>query len=76
MCRARTATAETPFSISIPYAFQESTFQFGGAGQANMNKGGLLYNVISRSGTNQLHGGATFNGIEQHDEFGEHQRVS
>ena len=45
-----------------PYAFQESTFQFGGAGQANTNKGGLLYNVISRSGTNQLHGGATFNG--------------
>ena len=45
-----------------PYAFQESTFQFGGAGQANTAKGGLLYNVISRSGTNQLHGGATFNG--------------
>ena len=45
-----------------PYAFQESTFQFGGAGQANVNKGGLLYNVISRSGTNQFHGGVTFNG--------------
>ena len=45
-----------------PYAFQESTFQFGGAGQANTAKGGLLYNVISRSGTNQLHGGVTFNG--------------
>ncbi len=45
-----------------PYAFQESTFQFGGAGQANVNKGGLLYNVISRSGTNQFHGGATFAG--------------
>ena len=45
-----------------PYAFQESTFQFGGAGTAMTNKGGLLYNVISRSGTNQLHGGATFNG--------------
>jgi hypothetical protein len=48
-----------------PYAFQESTFQFGGAGQANTNKGGLLYNVISRSGTNQLHGGGTFNGTNR-----------
>ena len=48
-----------------PYAFQESTFQFGGAGTAMTNKGGLLYNVISRSGTNQLHGGATFNGTNE-----------
>lgn len=48
-----------------PYAFQESTFQFGGAGTAMTNKGGLLYNVISRSGTNQLHGGATFNGTNK-----------
>jgi hypothetical protein len=45
-----------------PYAFQESTFQFGGAGRSETAKGGLLYNVISRTGTNQLHGGATFNG--------------
>ena len=37
-----------------------------------MNKGGLLYNVISRSGTNQVHGGVTFSGIEQRDECGEH----
>ncbi len=48
-----------------PYAFQESTFQFGGAGTAMTNKGGLLYNVISRSGTNQIHGGATFNGTNK-----------
>jgi hypothetical protein len=48
-----------------PYAFQESTFQLGGAGTAMTNKGGLLYNVISRSGTNQLHGGATFNGTNK-----------
>ena len=48
-----------------PYAFQESTFQFGGAGTAMTNKGGLLYNVISRSGTNRFQGGATFNGTNK-----------
>ena len=32
------------------------------AGTAQMAKGGLIYNVISRTGTNTLHGGAMFNG--------------
>ncbi len=45
-----------------PYAMQETNFQVGGAGTAQMAKGGLIYNVISRTGTNQLHGGAMFNG--------------
>ncbi len=36
------------------------------------NKGGLLYNVISRSGTNQFHGGGDVQWIEQRDERGEH----
>jgi hypothetical protein len=45
-----------------PYAMQETNFQVGGAGTAQMAKGGLIYNVISRTGTNTLHGGAMFNG--------------
>src|SRR5438067_3967630 len=45
-----------------PYAFQETNFQVGGAGTALSNRGGLLSNMITRTGTNQLHGGAMFIG--------------
>ncbi|HEV3217791.1 MAG TPA: carboxypeptidase-like regulatory domain-containing protein [Vicinamibacterales bacterium] len=45
-----------------PYAFQETNFQVGGAGTALSNRGGLLFNMITRTGTNQLHGGAMFIG--------------
>ena len=45
-----------------PYAFQENNFQVGGAGTATSNRGGLLVNMITRTGTNQLHGGGMFTG--------------
>src|SRR5712691_682817 len=45
-----------------PYAFQEVNFQIGGGGTATSNRGGLLFNMITRTGTNQLHGGGMFTG--------------
>jgi hypothetical protein len=48
-----------------PYAFQENNFQVGGAGTATSNRGGLLVNMITRTGTNQLHGGGMFTGANK-----------
>jgi hypothetical protein len=45
-----------------PYAFQENNFQIGGAGTATSNRGGLLVNMVTRTGTNQFHGGAMVTG--------------
>ena len=45
-----------------PYVFEETNYQMGSAGTAVSNRGGLLFNVITRTGTNQLHGGSMFNG--------------
>jgi hypothetical protein len=44
-----------------PYAFEETTFQVGTDSAENSN-GGLTYNMITRTGTNQFHGGGMFNG--------------
>ena len=38
-----------------PYGFQESNFMMGG-GSADSQKGGLVYNMIPRTGTNQYRG--------------------
>jgi len=46
-----------------PFAYQETNYQVGGAGLAATSRGGLIYNGISRTGTNQFHGGFTFNGM-------------
>jgi outer membrane receptor protein involved in Fe transport len=45
-----------------PYAFQETNYQLSGGGTAVAQKGGLLFNMVTRTGTNQFHGGAMFNG--------------
>src|SRR5215475_3412434 len=45
-----------------PYVFEETNYQMGSAGTAVSNRGGLLFNVITRTGTNKLRGGAMFNG--------------
>jgi Carboxypeptidase regulatory-like domain len=45
-----------------PYVFEETNYQMGSAGTAVSNRGGLLFNVITRTGTNKIHGGAMFNG--------------
>ena len=51
----------TPAFYPIPWAYAETNFQAGN-GPAESSRGGLLYNMISRTGTNQLHGGGAFNG--------------
>jgi len=45
-----------------PYAFQEVNLQTGGSGAAAMARGGLVYNMITRTGTNQIHGEALISG--------------
>src|SRR5205823_4564243 len=45
-----------------PYAFQEVNLQTGGSGAATMARGGLVYNMITRTGTNQVHGEALISG--------------
>ena len=42
-----------------PFAFSENNFQAGNA-SAESAIGGLVFNMISRTGTNALHGGGTF----------------
>ncbi|HKY22148.1 MAG TPA: TonB-dependent receptor [Vicinamibacterales bacterium] len=44
-----------------PYAFQETNFMMG-AGSAEISNGGLTFNMVTRSGTNRLHGGAKYDG--------------
>jgi hypothetical protein len=44
-----------------PYAFEEANFRAGNA-PAEAATGGLVFNMISRTGTNQFHGGTVFNG--------------
>src|SRR4029077_15397865 len=48
-----------------PYAFQETNYQTSGGGTAVSQKGGLLFNMVTRTGTNQFHGGAMFNGANR-----------
>ena len=45
-----------------PYAYQENNFLQGNS-PAESPRGGLVFNMISRTGTNQMHGGADFAGM-------------
>jgi len=45
-----------------PYAFEETNYQMGSAGTAVSSRGGLLFNMITRTGTNRFHGGGMFSG--------------
>ena len=46
-----------------PYAFEETNYQTGSARHRRVaSKGGLLFNMVTRTGTNKFHGGAMFNG--------------
>ena len=47
-----------------PYAFEEANFRAGNS-PAEASTGGLVFNMISRTGTNQFHGGTVFNGTNQ-----------
>src|SRR2546425_1949664 len=51
-----------------PYAFEEANFRSGN-GPAEASTGGLVFNMISRTGTNRLHGGTMFNGTNSHLAF-------
>jgi hypothetical protein len=44
-----------------PYAFQETNFMMG-SGSAENSNGGLTFNMVTRSGSNQLHGGVMYTG--------------
>ena len=44
-----------------PYTFEEANFRAGNS-PAEASTGGLVFNMISRTGTNQFHGGTVFNG--------------
>src|SRR5436309_12405415 len=48
-----------------PYAFQETNYQTSGGGTAVSSKGGLLFNMVTRTGTNRIHGGAMFSGANR-----------
>jgi hypothetical protein len=45
-----------------PFAFQEMNLQLGAAGMASRDRGGLVFNMITRTGTNQFHGGVQYAG--------------
>jgi hypothetical protein len=44
-----------------PYAFQETNYQTAN-GAAERSRGGLIFNMVTKTGTNQLRGGFMFNG--------------
>ena len=48
-----------------PYVFEETNYQMGSAGTAVSSKGGLVFNMITRTGTNRFHGGVMFNGANR-----------
>ncbi|HUR32950.1 MAG TPA: carboxypeptidase regulatory-like domain-containing protein [Vicinamibacterales bacterium] len=48
-----------------PYVFEETNYQMGSAGTAVSSKGGLIFNMITRTGTNRFHGGVMFNGANR-----------
>ena len=62
--------AGTAFFLD-PFAFQEMNLQLGAAGNAARDRGGLVFNMITRTGTNQFHGGAQFAGSGRQPECGQ-----
>jgi hypothetical protein len=44
-----------------PFAFQESNYQTAN-GAAERSKGGVIFNMVTKSGTNSVHGGYMFSG--------------
>src|ERR1700736_5443568 len=51
-----------------PYAFEEANFRSGNV-PAEATTGGLVFNMISRTGTNATHGGGFFAGTNSHLAF-------
>jgi hypothetical protein len=47
-----------------PYAFAESNF-LAGSNPAESPRGGLVFNMVTKTGTNQLHGGGMFSGANR-----------
>jgi len=55
------ARGTTAMMYPDPFAFEQASIQLG-APSAEYSAGGVTYNMVTRSGTNQFHGGAVFNG--------------
>jgi len=53
--------AGTAFFLD-PFAFQEMNLQLGAAGIAARDRGGLVFNMVTRTGTNLFHGGMQYAG--------------
>jgi len=47
-----------------PYAFAESNF-LAGNNPAESSRGGLVFNMVTKTGTNQVHGGTMFSGANR-----------
>jgi hypothetical protein len=47
-----------------PYAFAESNF-LAGNNPAEAARGGLIFNMVTKTGTNEIHGGAMFSGANR-----------
>lgn len=47
-----------------PYVYQETNFQLGG-GSAEVSQGGVIFNQITKTGTNVFHGGVMFAGANR-----------
>jgi hypothetical protein len=52
-----------------PYAFAESNF-LAGNNPAESPRGGLIFNMVTKTGTNQFHGGGMFSGANRSMGFG------
>jgi len=59
------ANGGLPCTYLDPAGYQEINFQAGNA-PAESAKGGVAYNLVTRTGTNVFHGGFAFNGTNQH----------
>jgi hypothetical protein len=44
-----------------PYVYEETNFQLGG-GSAEVTQGGIIFNMVTKNGTNAFHGGGMFAG--------------
>jgi hypothetical protein len=59
------SAAGTSCNYADPFAYQELNYQTGNASAENM-KGGIIYNMITRTGTNAFRGDFMYSGVNRH----------